>query len=237
MKELKLFGMARALESQLELKESRELSFEERLGLLLDAEALDKENRSTTARLRSAKLRLAACLEDLKFKPGRGLDRTLITTLSSGDWLRNKRNVGVTGPTGTGKTYVACALGHSACRQGFPVAYYRAPTLFDDLVLAKADGRHKRIMSSIASKRLFILDDFGLEKLTAENRRDLLEIMEKRYGLSSTIIASQLPSDHWHEAIGDPTIADAILDRTIHNSYHIKLKGPSMRNEKSEDNG
>jgi len=229
--------MARALESQLELKEVRELSFDERLAIMLDAESLERENRSTSARLRGARLRLAACLEDLKFKPGRGLDRALIVTLSSGDWLRDKRNVRVTGATGTGKTYIACALGHSACRHGFSVAYYRAPTLFDDLVLAKADGRHKRIMSSIASKKLFILDDFGLEKLTAENRRDLLEIMEARYKLNSTVIASQLPSDHWHEAIGDPTIADAILDRTVHNSYQIQLKGPSMRDENSKPKG
>lgn len=229
--------MARALESQLELKEARELSFEERLGMLLDAEALDRENRHTSARLRAAKLRLAACLEDLKFKQGRTLDRGLLTTLASCDWIRDKRNVRVTGPTGTGKTYVSCALGHSACRNGFSVAYYRAPTLFDDLVVAKADGRHKRILSSIESKKLFILDDFGLEKLTAENRRDLLEIMERRYGITSTIIASQLPPEHWHEAIGDPTIADAILDRTVHNSYHIKLKGPTMRNEKLDPNG
>ena len=147
MKELKLFGMSRALESQLELKEVRELSFEERLGMLLDAEALDRENRNTTARLRSAKLRLAACMEDLKFKPARALDRALLTTLSSCDWIRDKRNVRVTGATGTGKTYVACALGHSACRHGFPVAYYRAPSLFDDLVVAKADGRHKETVA------------------------------------------------------------------------------------------
>ena len=229
--------MARALESQLELKEVRELSFEERLGMLLDAEALDRENRHTSTRLRNAKLRLAACAEDLKFKPGRGLDRALITTLASCDWIRDRRNVRITGATGAGKTYVACALGHSACRHGFTVAYYRAPSLFDDLVVAKADGRHKRILSSIESKKLLILDDFGLEKLTAESRRDLLEIMERRYGISSTIIASQLPTEHWHDAMGDPTIADAILDRTVHNAYDIKVKGPSMRKETSDQNG
>jgi DNA replication protein DnaC len=229
--------MARVLESQLELKEARELSFEDRLGMMLEAESLERENRETTARLRSAKLRLVACLEDLKFKPGRGLERALLTTLSACDWVRDKRNIRITGATGTGKTYIACALGRACCRHGFSTAYYRASALFDDLILAKSDGRYKRILSSIESKRLFILDDFGLEKLTAENRMDLLEIMERRYGISSTIIASQLPVEHWHEVIGDPTIADAILDRTVHNSYHIKLKGPTMRDEGLDQNG
>ena len=237
MKEMKLHGMARALESQLELKEARELSFEERLGMLLDSEALDRENRQTSSRLKSAKLRLNACVEDLKFKAIRGLDRRLITALSSCDWIRDKCRIRITGATGTGKTYVACALGHCACRHGFSVVYFRAHPLFDDLVVAKADGRHKTIMSSIEKKRVLILDDFGLEVLTAESRRDLLEIMESRYGISSTIITSQLPTDNWHDAIGDPTIADAILDRTVHNTYDIKLKGPSMRDPKSDENG
>jgi len=182
-------------------------------------------------------LRLDACVEDIKFKTIRGLDRRLIATLSSCDWIRNKRNIRVTGATGAGKTYVACALGQSACRHGFSVMYCRAPSLFDDLVVAKADGRHKRIMSSIETKKLLILDDFGLETLTAESRRDLLEIMESRYGISSTLIASQLPTENWHDVIGDPTIADAILDRTVHNAYDIKLKGPSMRDPNSDQNG
>jgi len=237
MKTLKLFGMARALETQLELKEARELSFEERLGMLLDAEALDQENRRTSSRLRIAKLRLAACLEDLKIKASRGLDRSTIVSLASCDWLRDKHNILITGATGSGKTYLACALAHSACRQGFTAVYHRAPSLFDDLVVAKADGRYKRLLSSIASKRLLILDDFGLEKCTAENRRDLLEIMEQRYDISSTIITSQFDSEHWHDIIGDPTLADAILDRTVHNAHKLKLKGPTLRGPKSDENG
>jgi len=235
MRELKLFGMTRALEAQLELKEIRELSFEERLGMLVDAEALDRGNKRTSSRLRTARLRLDACIEDVKLKGARGLDRSLITTLSSCDWIRDKRNIAITGPTGAGKTYLACALAHAACRQGFTAIYHRAAVLFDDLVLAKADGRYKRVMLSLTSKRLLLIDDFGLEKLTAENRRDLLEIMEQRYGNSSTIITSQFDVEHWHDVIGDPTIADAILDRFVHNSHEIKVKGKSMRDPKNTD--
>jgi DNA replication protein DnaC len=221
----------------MELKEARELTFEERLGMLLDAEILDRDNKRTSSRLRTAKLRLAACMEDLKTKSGRGIDRALTTSLASCDWIRSKRNVLITGPAGAGKTYLACALAHSACRNGFSTIYYRAPSLFDDLILTKADGRYKRLLSSIESKKLLILDDFGLEKLSTENRRDLLEIMERRYDISSSIITSQFPSEHWHDIIGDPTLADAILDRVVHNSNEIKLKGKSMRDPKTDQNG
>jgi len=217
--------MARALETQLELKEARELSFEDRLAMLVDAEGLEKDNSKTASRIKAANLRLAACMEDLKIKASRGLDRATITALATCDWLRDKRNLALTGATGAGKTYLACALGHQACRQGFSVIYYRATTLLDDLILAKADGRYKKVLSSIESKRLLILDDFGLEKLTAENRRDLLEMMEQRYGISSTIITSQLEVEHWHQVIGDPTLADAILDRFVHNAVELKVKG------------
>ena len=238
MKVLKLFGMARALETQLELKEARELSFEDRLALLLDAEVLEKENKGIKSRLNSAKLRLAACLEDLKAKASRGIDNATVTNLASCDWIRNKRNLAITGATGAGKTYLACALANQACRKGYTVAYHRATTLFDDLVVAKGDGRYKTIFTTIASRKLIILDDFGLEKLTAENRRDLLEIMERRYNSGSTIITIQLEVEHWHGVIGDPTLADAILDRFVHNSLELKIKGEqgqSMRkNQKIE---
>jgi DNA replication protein DnaC len=241
MRALKLSGMARALETQLDVKESRELSFEDRLAMLIDAEALEKDNSKTASRIRSANFRLAACMEDLKVKTSRGLDKSTITAFAICDWVRDKSNLAITGATGAGKTYLACALGHQACRQGFTVIYHRATTLFDDLVLAKADGRYKQILSSIASKKLFILDDFGLEKLTAENRRDMLEIMEQRYERASTIITSQLEVEHWHQVIGDPTLADAILDRFVHNSHELKVKGEkgeSMRKkQESTQNG
>jgi DNA replication protein DnaC len=238
MKSLKLFAMARALEAQLELKEARDLSFEERLGLLLDAESLDRDNKRSSSRLKNAKLRLAACMEDLKIKASRGLDRSVITALSSCDWIRDKRNIAITGPTGAGKTYLACALAHSACRHGYTAVYHRATTLFDDLVVAKGDGRYRRILSSIESRKLLIIDDFGIETLSAENRRDLLEILEQRYEVSSTIITSQFEIEHWHQLIGDPTLADAILDRFVHNAHELKVKGEkgeSMRKNKNSD--
>jgi DNA replication protein DnaC len=237
MRTLKLTGMARALETQLELKEARELPFEDRLAMLLDAEAIEQDNRRTESRLRNARLKLAACLEDIKIKASRGLDRSVITSLASCDWIRSKQNIIITGCTGAGKTYLACALAHAACRQGFSAIYHRAPMLFDDLVIGKADGRYKRILAAIECKKLLVLDDFGLAPLTAENRRDLLEIMEQRYDISSTIITSQFDHDHWHDIIGDPTLADAILDRTVHNAHKIKVKGTSIRKEKSEGLG
>jgi DNA replication protein DnaC len=230
--------MARALESQLELKEARELAFEDRLAMLIDAESLEKDNTRTASRVKSAKFRLSACMEDVKVKASRGLDRATITALANCDWIRDKRNLAITGATGAGKSFLACALGHQACRQGFTVIYHRVTTLFDDLILAKADGRYKAILSSIESKRLLILDDFGLEKLTVENRRDMLEMMERRYGVSSTIITSQLAVEHWHQVIGDPTLADAILDRFVHNSHELKVKGEkgeSMRKNNGID--
>jgi DNA replication protein DnaC len=217
--------MARALETQLELRAARELPFEERLAMLVDAEELEKDNARTASRIKSAKFRLAACLEELKVQSSRGFDRATITALGSCAWLRDKRNLAITGATGSGKTYLACALGNQACRQGLTVIYHRATTLFDDLILAKADGRYRKVLTFIESRKLLILDDFGLEKLTAENRRDLLEILEQRHGLSSTIITSQLETELWHDVIGDPTLADAILDRFVHNASELKVKG------------
>jgi DNA replication protein DnaC len=235
MTSLQLLGMARALETQLEVKETRELPFEDRLSMLLDAESLNRDNKRTASRLRAAKLRLSASVEDLKIRPSRGLDRSVIMSLSSCDWLRDKLNIAITGPTGAGKTYLACALAHSACRHGFSTIYHRATTLFDDLIVAKGDGRYKRVLTNIESKRLLVIDDFGLETLSSENRRDLLEILERRYNNGSTIITSQFDRDHWHDLIGDPTLADAILDRFVHNSQELKLKGKSMRDPKNLD--
>jgi DNA replication protein DnaC len=237
MRALRLFGMARALETQLELKEARELGFEERLGLLLDAEKVARENKSLDARLKTAKLRLSATLEDLELRASRGLDRSVITALATADWVQSKQNVLITGPTGAGKTYLACALAQKACRLGFSVLYFRAPIIFQDLSIAKADGRYRRLLASITKSQLIVLDDFALSPLTDEQRRDLLEILEHRYESSSTIIASQLPLDHWHDVIGDPTIADAILDRLIHNAHVVNLKGESMRKKQTDKNG
>lgn len=234
LKDLKLFGMARALESQMELKEARELSFEERLGLLIDAELVVQVNKRADSRLKAARLRLPATLEDLKLKASRGLDRSVITALATCDWILSNQNVLVTGATGAGKTYLACALAQKACREGYSVAYYRAPKFFDELALAKADGSYNKLLNSLKRKSLLVVDDFALSPLTEGERRDLLEVVEDRYGLRATIVASQLPVEHWHESIGEPTIADAILDRLVHNAHKIELKGKSMRDPKNE---
>lgn len=230
-------AMASTLENQRHLLDSQELSFEEKLGILVDAELAAKDSKRLTSRLRNAKLRLAACIEDLEIKSSRGLDRSVVASLSTRTWLDKARNVIIEGPTGAGKTYLACALAQQACRNGFSSLYVRAPALFDDLSLAKADGRFKSLMAAIARTRLLVLDDFALAPLTDEQRRNLLEIAEQRYEIGSTILVSQMPISHWHDIIGDPTLADAILDRLVHNAQCIVLKGESMRKKKNQQNG
>jgi DNA replication protein DnaC len=227
--------MAKALEEQMETKDITELTFEDRLGLLVDAELIAKENQGLQTRLKNARLRLAACMEDIDLKTSRGIDRSALVALSSCDWLRRHQNIFVTGATGSGKTYMACALAQKACRAGFTVIYQRATTLFHDLALAKADGRYHKILASLAKKDLIIIDDFALAPLTDEQRRDLLEIVEERYDRRSTLIVSQIPTDHWHDIIGDPTIADAILDRLIHNSHQLHLK--TKESKRKPENG
>jgi DNA replication protein DnaC len=229
MRALRLFAMVQALQTQMEMKDIEEMNFTDRLGLLIDAELIARENNRLQSRLRTAKLRLSACIEDLDIKAARGLDRTVVTALATSDWLKRHQNVIVTGATGAGKTYVACALAQKACRDGYTVFYERAPKLFQDLALAKADGRYYKIMTNLAKKDLIVIDDFALAPLTDEQRRDLLEIVEERYDRHSTLMASQVPTDHWHDIIGDPTIADAILDRLIHNAHKLSLKGKTRR--------
>lgn len=234
LKAMRFTGMARALEEQMEMAEIDSLSFEERLGLLIDREMTERENRRLTSRLKKAKLRQNAAIEDIDYRHPRGLDRALMAKLSSCQWISQHLNVLITGPTGCGKTYIACALAHKACREGYAAHYTRLPRLLQELHIAKGDGRYGKLLAGFAKTQLLILDDWGLAKLTDEQRHDLLEILEDRHGLRSTVVAAQLPVDNWHEIIGDPTLADAILDRLIHNAYKINLKGESMRKRKSK---
>jgi len=229
MKALRLWGMAKALEEQLQMTDIGALSFEDRLGLLIDREAIEKENRRLQTRLRKAKLAQAACVEDLDCTARRGVDRTLAAKLIACDWIGERLNVIVTGPTGVGKSYWACALGQKACRDGYSVEYHRVPRLFPDLHLAKGDGRYETLLRRLAKTDLLILDDWGLYPMNDDARRDCLELLEDRCGKRSTVVTSQIPLDHWHETVGDPTLADAILDRLVHNAYKIELKGESMR--------
>jgi len=232
---LRLPGMLQALKEQLEMDDINDMSFEERLGLLLDREANVRENRRLQTRLRKAKLRQNACIEDIDFRHPRGLDKSVITKLADCRWIKNHENLIITGPTGAGKSYLACAFAQKACREGFTTTYLRISRLFEDLSIAKGDGRYLKMLTGFAKTDLLVLDDYGLSKLNQEQRHDLLEIFEDRHRVRSTLVTSQLPLDHWHEQIGDPTLADAILDRLVHNAHkiQIKLKGDSMRKEKT----
>ncbi len=233
---MKFTGMLKGYLEQCEDPDCEALSFEERFGLLVDREAIERDSRRMASRLRKAKLRLAAATEDIDYRHPRGLDKRVMTALASGDWIRRHHNCILTGPTGVGKTYIACALGHKACREGFSVLYHRAPRLFQDIARAKGDGRYPQLMNTLAKADLLILDDWGTAPLTDEQRRDLFEVVEDRYERRSTLIAAQVPLDNWHDIIGDPTLADAILDRLVHNAHKIALKGDSMRKKKSDLN-
>lgn len=230
---LRLTGMAKAFEDQLQTPEMNALSFEERLGLLVDRETIDRDNRRLKLRLKQAALRHhSACIEDIDYRASRALDKSLLHKLATCQWIREHHNLLVIGPTGVGKTWTACALAHKACREGFTVRYARLPKLFRELTLAKGDGRYGKLLKDMAKTELLLLDDLGLSNLNDEQRRDLLEILEERYEQRSTIIASQFPVEHWHELIGDPTLADAILDRLVHNAYKLNLKGDSLRRQR-----
>jgi len=229
---LKLVGMARALEEQLRTPEIESLSFTDRLALLLDRESVERDNRRLKSRLKVARLREAAAVEDIDYRHPRGLDKALLLHLASCAFLREHLNVFITGPTGVGKTYLSCALGNKACREGYSVSYVRLPRLLENLGVGRGDGRYAKILDAFARTELLILDDWAMAPLTDEQRRDLFEILEDRYGRRSTIVVSQLPVEKWHDALGEPTLADAILDRLLHNGYKIALKGESMRKKK-----
>ena len=232
---LRLSGMQHALKEQLVMDDINDMSFEERLALLLDREANVRENRRLQTRLRKAKLRQNACIEDIDFRHPRNLDKSVITKLADCQWIKHHQNLIITGPTGAGKSYLACAFAQKACREGYTANYLRISRLFEDLNIAKGDGRYLKMLTGFAKTDLLVLDDYGLSKLNQEQRHDLLEIFEDRHRVKSTLVTSQLPMEHWHEQIGDPTLADAILDRLVHNAHkiQIQLKGGSMRKQKA----
>lgn len=228
-----LAGMAKAFAELAANAEAEHLTHAEWLALLLDREWSFRHDRKLATRLRFAKLRHLAAPEDVDYRSSRGLDRALFMKLVAGDWIAAHDNLVISGPTGVGKSWLACALGHKACRDDRSVFYQRVPKLFASLALARGDGRHAQILAKLGGVQLLILDDWGLEPLDANARHDLLEILEERYGRRSTIITSQLPISVWHEVIGDPTYADAILDRLVHNAHRLELVGDSMRRTKT----
>lgn len=232
---LKLYGMLAAIEQQATQPEFHELSFEERLGFLVDREVLDRSNRRVTELLRKAKLRQSACVENIDYQQPRGLEKSRMAALISCDFIRHHQNLLITGPTGCGKSWLACAIGQQACRQGISVRYIRVAKLLEELRISHADGTYIRLLAQLAKHDLLILDDFGLDSLSRQDQLDLLEIIEDRHQIKSTLITSQLGVKHWHEYIGEPTIADAIIDRLINRAHQLQLKGESMRKEKKVD--
>lgn len=229
LRDIGLSAMADALVEMNNNPEAASLPHADWLGLLIDREATARDDHRLQRRLQGAKLRQAAVVENVDLRSSRGLDRALFKALATSDWVREHQHLTITGPTGTGKSWIACALGHKACRDGFSVLYKRAPRLFADLAQARGEGRLARLMTTLERTSLLIIDDWGPEPLNAEQRRDLLEIVDDRYDRGSLLITSQVPVASWHEIIGDPTLGDAILDRVLHTAYRIELKGDSLR--------
>lgn len=232
LNQLKLHGLAEGLVEQNQSSQYGDLSFEERLGMLIDREVTARDNRRLTNLLRGARLRYPhACPEEIDFRTPRGLAKEAILSLAQNNWIRGKQNVIITGPTGSGKTFLSCALANSACRSGHSAYYIRLPRLLQEMHIARGDGSYGKLLTRLAKYALLVIDDWGLAKLSDKERRDLLEVLEDRHGISSTIVSSQIPLDKWHDTIGDPTIADAVLDRLVHNAHMItmSMKAESMR--------
>ncbi len=230
---LRLTGMSTALQEQSTQPDIDRLGFDERFGLLVDREMTERDSRRLKLRLSQARLRQSACMEDVDYRAVRGLDRTLMATLATGQWLRQHLNILICGATGMGKSWLACALANQACRLGFTARYQRLDRLLMDLSAGRGDGRYLRLLAQLAKTDVLCIDDFGLNAWTDVARRDLLEILDDRHGTRSTIVTSQLSVDRWHDAIVDPTLADAILDRLVHNSYRINLQGESLRKNRT----
>ncbi|MCX7169282.1 MAG: IS21-like element helper ATPase IstB [Proteobacteria bacterium] len=227
--QLRLTGMAHALASQNQSSEISQLSFDERFGLIVDSELTERESRQNAARLKRAKLKQAATPEDVDYRHRRGLDRALFARLMTGRWVSEHQNILICGPTGIGKTYLACALANQACRQNRSALYVRLTRLLPALAIGRGDGSYAKLLTKLANTDVLVIDDWGLAPLTDESRRDLLEIFDDRHGTRSSIITSQLAVKHWHDSIGDPTLADAILDRLVHQAHTLDLDGESLR--------
>lgn len=232
--ELRLTGMAQALREQMQTSGIDELSFHDRLALLVDRELSVRADRQLRRRLKVASLRQIASMADLDYRRTRGLEKQQMLALASCEWIRRHQNIVITGATGVGKSYVACALAHTACLEGYGASYWRLSRLVEALQLARADGRYLRLLKQIARIDLLVLDDWGLARLNSPQQSDILELLDDRHQHRSTIVTSQLPVEHWHETMADPTLADAILDRLVHNAHHLKLTGESMRKQTAD---
>jgi DNA replication protein DnaC len=230
---MKLTAMARAFQTQMQFPDMAQLSFEERFGLIVDYQMTDLENRRMQNRLKTAKLRLSASIEDLDFRGDRNLDRSTIMSLAQNQWVKNHHNILITGPTGAGKSYLACALAQKACRDGHTVTYQRVSRLLQDISVARHDGRYHKLMNQVVKCEVLVLDDLLISPLSREEQKELLEIVEDRYDRKATIVTSQLAVKSWHAAMQDPTLADAILDRLVHNAYKVELQGDTMRRKRT----